>query len=431
MGRCPACRTWDSLVEEFTAASPSAKRAAKSGPAPIGLDSIDRGREERTSTGIAEFDRVLGGGLMAGSAVLLGGDPGIGKSTLMLQVLGALAREDRPVLYVSGEESARQIRLRADRLGISGAGLFILTETGVEAIIERIRELAPKAVVLDSIQTLAVETIPSTPGSLTQIREAGARCIALAKSGGCPVFLIGHVTKSGALAGPRVIEHMVDTVLYFEGGQDHAFRIVRAVKNRFGSTNEIGVFEMKETGLHEVANPSALFLAERPEGQPGSVVVPCLEGTRPILVEIQALVSASPYAQAKRTALGVDAARVAMLGAVLERKLGLSLAGQDVFVNVAGGVRVSEPGTDLGLAAALASSLMDKPVDPEAVFLGEVGLAGEIRTVSRAEVRLTEAGKLGFKRAVVPSRLARELNGSPIELIGVDYLAEALDRLWG
>jgi len=426
LGRCPACQTWDSLIEETAVPAPAPSR--ERGAAVVALSEVERSGEDRLLTGLGELDRVLGGGVMAGSTVLIGGDPGIGKSTLMLQVMAGLAGRVGPLLYVSGEESARQLRLRADRLGVDGQGLFLLTETGVDKILGRISQLEPEVLVLDSIQTLLVEGLPSTPGSLIQIRESVARFIHLAKQSGRPVFFIGHVTKSGALAGPRVVEHMVDTVLYFEGGQGHGFRVIRAVKNRFGSTNEIGVFEMREQGLTEVANPSALFLAERPLGQPGSAVVPCLQGSRPILVEVQALVAASAYASPRRTALGLDSGRVAMIAAVLEKKLGLSLAGQDVFVNLAGGLKVSEPGADLGLAAALASSLLDRAVDPETVLLGEVGLAGEVRAVSRTELRLAEAGKLGFKRALVPARVARQLDKAPLELIGVSYLSEAIKK---
>ncbi len=428
MGRCPGCRTWESLIEEPVSPDPG----PSFGPAAplIPLAEVDQSGEARLSSGLGEMDRVLGGGIMAGSAVVVGGDPGIGKSTLMLQTLGHLARQSAPVLYVSGEESARQIRIRADRLGLSGRGLFVLTETRVERILPGLKELRPRVVVLDSIQTLQVAELSSTPGSLAQIRESAARFVRLAKETNCPVFLVGHVTKTGALAGPRVVEHMVDTVLYLDGQQGQGFRILRAAKNRFGPTNEIGVFEMKEEGLKEVANPSALFLSERPLGQPGSVVVPCVEGTRPILVEIQALVAPSAFAMPKRTAQGVDAGRVAILSAVLEKKLGLTLSGQDVYVNVAGGVRVQEPAADLGLAVALAGSLLDRVVEEKTVLLGEVGLAGEIRAVAQAEKRLTEAGKLGFTRAMVPFRTAEQIKKPPLELIGVGFLGQALKAVW-
>ena len=428
MGRCPGCQTWDSLVEQIEETASAGRAKVRGSPEPTPLSQAPRSEGQRLQTGIGELDRVLGGGIMPGGVVLVGGDPGIGKSTLMLQVFGALAGRVGSVLYVSGEESARQIRLRADRLGIIGEKLLLLTETRVEAILPRIKEIRPKALCLDSIQTMESESLTSLPGSLAQIRESSARFVRLAKSIDLPVFLVGHVTKSGALAGPKIVEHMVDTVLYFESGQDHGFRIIRAIKNRFGSTNEIGVFEMKERGLTEVANPSALFLTERPEGQAGSVVVPCLEGSRPLLVEIQALAAPSPYSQAKRTALGVDSGRVSMLAAVMERKLGLTFSGHDLFINAAGGMKIREPGADLGLALALASSLTDRPADPKTVFLGEVGLAGEVRSVGRAEPRLGEAAKLGFERAVVPARLVGQLKRPPLELIGVDYIGRALDK---
>ena len=428
MGRCPACQTWDSLIEETTAPPPK-RELAKTRP-PVSLAGIDRTGDSRLATGLGELDRVLGGGIMAGSAVLIGGDPGIGKSTLMLQVLGHLAAS-APVLYVSGEESARQIRLRADRLGIAGDQLYVLNETRVESVLPLVATLDPAVVVVDSIQTLQVDNLTSAPGSLAQMREAAARMTRLAKESELACFLVGHVTKTGALAGPRLIEHMVDTVVYFEGDGSQGFRLLRAVKNRFGSTNEIGVFQMGEAGLAEVANPSALFLAERPAGQPGSVVVPCLEGSRPILVEIQALTAPSAYPAARRAALGVDPARVAMLTAVLEKKLGLNLAGQDTYVNAVGGVKVGEPAADLGIALALASSHLDRAVGADLVFLGEVGLAGELRSVSRAELRLAEASKLGFGRAVVPQSLARQIDRSGLKLIGVEFLGQALEAVLG
>ena len=428
MGRCSACETWDSLIEERSA--PSSKKEAAKGPPPKALAGIDSAGESRLATGLGELDRVLGGGIMAGSAVLIGGDPGIGKSTLMLQVLGHLAAS-APVLYVSGEESARQLRLRADRLGIAGDQLYVLTETRVEGVLPQVAALDPAVVVVDSIQTLHTDSLTSAPGSLAQMREAAARMTRLAKESELACFLVGHVTKTGALAGPRLIEHLVDTVVYFEGDGSQGFRLLRAVKNRFGSTNEIGVFEMGEAGLAEVANPSALFLAERPAGQPGSVVVPCLEGSRPILVEIQALTAPSAYSAARRAALGVDPARVAMLTAVLEKKIGLNLAGQDTYVNAVGGVKVGEPAADLGIALALASSHLDKAVGADLVFLGEVGLAGELRSVSRAQLRLAEASKLGFERAVVPQSLAKQMDQPGLKLIGAEFLGQALEAVLG
>lgn len=435
MGQCPACEAWDSFTQELEPPKSKSVYTAPASSRPVALQDVTGTTGERRSTGSAELDRALGGGLREGMVVLVGGDPGIGKSTLMLQALGHLALSDPPVLYLSGEESARQLKLRADRLGIKGerAGKLLLhTETTLERILPWVEKIRPKAIVVDSIQTFRTESVNSTPGSLVQVRESTALFSRMAKEQGIPVFLVGHVTKSGALAGPKMVEHMVDTVLYFEGREGQGFRILRAVKNRFGSTNEIGVFEMTGKGLQEVKNPSALFLSERPLDQPGSVVVPCLEGTRPILVEIQALVTPTPFSQPKRTALGVDSGRVSLLAAVLEKKLGLSLSGQDIYLNVAGGVRVTEPGADLGVALALASSLLDRVVDSKTVLLGEVGLAGEVRNVARPELRLAEAAKLGFERAIVPQRAARGKagagKGKGLELIGVGYLKEAIRK---
>ena len=433
LGQCPSCQTWDSFAQEMERPGPPALAAALSSSRPVPLGQVQTGAEQRLATGSAELDRVLGGGLREGMVVLVGGDPGIGKSTLMLQALGHLAGTAPPVLYLSGEESARQLKLRARRLGLegrSGEGMLLHTETSLERILPWIEEIEPRALVVDSIQTFRTESVNSTPGSLVQVRESTARFSRLAKERHIPLFLVGHVTKSGTLAGPRMVEHMVDTVLYFEGREGQGYRILRAVKNRFGSTNEIGVFEMTGRGLQEVENPSALFLSERPLDQPGSVVVPCLEGSRPILVEIQALVAPTPFSQPKRTALGVDSGRVALLAAVLEKKLGLSLSGHDIYLNVAGGVRVSEPGADLGIALALASSLLDRVVDSKTILLGEVGLAGEVRNVARPELRLAEAAKLGFERAIVPGRAARSGagKGKGMELVGVEYLKDAVRK---
>ena len=435
LGQCPACQSWDSFDQEMEAPKSGSEYTAPASSKPVTLREVTGSAGERRTTGTAELDRVLGGGLRGGMVVLVGGDPGIGKSTLMLQALGHLASTTPPVLYLSGEESPRQLKLRADRLGIDGdkaGGLLLHTETTLERIMPWVDKLDPKAIVVDSIQTFQTEQVSSTPGSLVQIRESTARFSRMAKERNIPLFLIGHVTKSGALAGPKMVEHMVDTVLYFEGREGQGYRILRAVKNRFGSTNEIGVFEMTGKGLKEVKNPSALFLSERPLDQPGSVVVPCLEGTRPILVEIQALVTPTPFSQPKRTALGVDSGRVSLLAAVLEKKLGLSLSGQDIYLNVAGGVRVTEPGADLGVALALASSLLDRVVDSKTVLLGEVGLAGEVRNVARPELRLAEAAKLGFERAIVPQRAAQGKagagKGKGLELIGVEYLKDAIRK---
>jgi DNA repair protein RadA/Sms len=357
----------------------------------------------RRSTGLGELDRVLGGGLVAGSVVLIGGDPGIGKSTLTIQACAALAGQGLRVLYVAGEESPEQVRLRAERLGLGAAEVLILPETNVEAVLEQLGALRPAAVVVDSIQTMHTATLGSAPGSVGQVRESAALLTSHAKASGIACILIGHVTKEGALAGPRVLEHLVDTVLYFEGDGAHALRILRAVKNRFGSTNEVGVFEMGEGGLVEVQNPSAAFLAERPAGAPGSAVLATLEGSRPVLVEIQALVSRSGLAMPRRTAIGTDPGRVALLLAVLEKRCRMQLYDQDVFLNVAGGLRVDEPAADLAVVAAVASSLRGRPLPDDVVCWGEVGLTGEVRSVARADARVREAARQGFRRCVLPA----------------------------
>jgi DNA repair protein RadA/Sms len=383
-------------------------------------------------TEVSEFDRVLGGGLVIGSIVLIGGDPGIGKSTLLLQTLDRLARKELTVLYVSGEESLRQTKMRAERINVSAKDLFVLAENSLEKIIEYIQKLKPRVVVIDSIQTVFTSQMQSAPGSIGQVRESAGQLMLLSKSTGISTFLIGHVTKEGAIAGPRVLEHMVDTVLYFEGDRGHPYRILRAVKNRFGSTNEIGVFEMKDGGLEEVANPSELFLAERPMDVPGSVVIASLEGSRPILVELQALVSPSSYGIPRRTAIGIDPNRVSLLVAVLEKKEGLNLGQQDIFINVAGGVRIEEPAADLGVVSAVASSFLDKPIPSRTMVIGEVGLAGEVRGIHQAELRLKEAAKLGFKRCLLPqsnhSRITLALEG--VNLVGIRSVEEALEAIF-
>jgi DNA repair protein RadA/Sms len=390
------------------------------------------GEDERQRTGIGELDRVLGGGVVPGALVLLGGDPGIGKSTLLLAALDRLARArpERPVLYVSGEESARQVKLRADRLGAAAENLSLLAETDAERVLQAAGALAPAAVAIDSIQTQYLPELESAPGTVTQIREVTARLMAFAKTTETPVFLVGHVTKDGAIAGPRVLEHMVDTVLYFEGGGAHPYRVLRAHKNRFGSASEIGVFEMKAGGLAEVPNPSALFLAERPEDAAGSAVAAVLNGTRTVLVEVQALVAPAGYGTPRRTALGIDGNRVALLAAVLEKKVGMEILGCDLFVNVAGGLSVDDPAADLATVAALASSFRDGPLPARTLLLGEVGLAGEVRAVSQPEIRLAEAARLGFERALVPAANVRHAEPVPgIAVEGVATVAEALDRV--
>jgi DNA repair protein RadA/Sms len=438
LGQCPGCKRWNTMQEEVAAPEPKAGAprgwASHTTSKPIPLHEVESrlGEDDRQRTGIGELDRVLGGGVVPGSLVLLGGDPGIGKSTLLLAALDRLARSrpDRPVLYVSGEESPRQVKLRADRLGAAAKNLCLLAETDAERVLRAAEALVPAVVAIDSIQTQYLPDLQSAPGTVTQIREVAARLMAYAKTTETPVFLVGHVTKDGAIAGPRVLEHMVDTVLYFEGGGAHPYRVLRAHKNRFGSASEIGVFEMKAGGLVEVPNPSALFLAERPVDAPGSAVTAVLNGTRTVLVEVQALVAPPGYGTPRRTALGIDGNRVALLAAVLEKKVGLELLGCDLFVNVAGGLTVDDPAADLAAIVALASSFRDRAIPARTLVLGEVGLAGEVRAVSQPEIRLAEARRLGFERALVPAANARHAevpDGLAVE--GVDTVADALDRL--
>ncbi|MEW6433634.1 MAG: DNA repair protein RadA [Myxococcota bacterium] len=431
LGRCTDCGAWGSLVEEVDTTSSQARPAwgASGGQAkPVLLKDVESTSEARRLTAIAELDRVLGGGVVQGSLVLIGGDPGIGKSTLLLMAVDRLAK-DRPALYVSGEESLRQTRMRAERLGVTGEQLHLFAETDLDKVLTQAEKLAPGSLVIDSIQTMFLPELGSAPGSVSQVRECAGRLMAYAKKTGVPTFIVGHVTKEGSIAGPRVLEHMVDTVLYFEGERGHPFRILRAHKNRFGSTNEIGVFEMKGAGLVEVPDPSALFLQERPKGASGSVVTSTLNGTRPILVEVQALVAPTGYGTARRTAIGVDSNRVALLAAVLEKKQDVQLLGCDIFVNVAGGMTLTEPASDLAVCAALVSSLQNRPIDAQTLILGEVGLAGEVRAVAQVEPRLAEAAKMGFKRVVLPKGSARRLESNRLEVLGVDTLGEALDLL--
>jgi DNA repair protein RadA/Sms len=424
------------MVEERAAVAPRGRRGgpvAGPGPGPVRLADVSSADADRLRTGIAELDRVLGGGVVPGSLVLIGGDPGVGKSTLLTQACRALAEAGAPVLYASGEESAAQVKLRADRLGLAGTAkdLFVLAETAVEAIEAHVAAIGPRVLVVDSIQTAHLGDLESAPGSVSQVRECGARLLTLAKSRGLAVFLVGHVTKEGAIAGPRVLEHLVDTVLYFEGERHATYRVLRAVKNRFGSTNEIGVFEMTGRGLAEVANPSAVFLAERPRGAAGSVIVAALEGTRPLLLELQALVSPAHFGTPRRTVLGADYNRVCLLLAVLEKRAGFPLQNQDVFVNVAGGARCQEPAADLGIVVAAASSYTERPVAPDLVLLGEVGLTGEIRAVGGLEARLGEAAALGFQSAVVPRSALVEGTRYPLEVRGVAALDEVLSLVVG
>lgn len=435
LGRCPDCESWNSLVEEREVSS-GGERDSRGGvrsqtPAPILITQVATEQDDRFFSGIQELDRVLGGGIVPGSLVLVGGDPGIGKSTLLLQSSALIGDQGKSVLYVTGEESANQIRLRANRLGTLPDNLYLLTETCLEEIVPHIRHLNPFMVVIDSIQTIYTQQLPSAPGSVAQVREVAGELMALAKNSQIPVFLIGHVTKDGAIAGPRVLEHIVDTVLYFEGDRGHSFRILRAVKNRFGSTNEIGVFEMGECGLEEVTNPSELFLAERPTGVSGSIVVSSMEGSRPILVELQALVSSSSLGTARRMVTGLDYNRVSLMIAVLEKRMGLRLVGEDIFLNVAGGVKIEEPAVDLGIVVTIASSFRNQPIDGKTLAMGEVGLAGEVRAVPQLEIRIREAAKLGFERCLVPRKNARKLDQDPgLQLMSVDSVEEALDVLF-
>ena len=400
------------------------------GEPPRPLTEIVGEREDRFASGFAEVDRVLGGGIVAGSVVLVGGDPGIGKSTLLLQVAHRVAGKDGGALYVSGEESARQVRMRADRLGAVGSGVYLLCTTDLEVIEARVRELEPRLVVIDSIQTVFLADLGTLPGSIGQVRECALRLTRLAKETGTAVFLVGHVTKEGVLAGPRVLEHIVDTVLYLEGEKHQAFRILRGVKNRFGSTNEIGIFEMGSAGLAEVAEPGAVFLSHyRGEEVPGAAVVPSIEGTRPVLVEIQALVCPSGYGTPRRMAAGVDYNRVVLLAAVLEKRVGLCLSTQDIYVNAVGGVRLAEPAVDLAVAVALASSFREVPVTPRTVVVGEVGLTGEVRPVAGMEKRVREAARLGFRNVVLPAANLPVQDAGAVELCGVRTLREALDLI--
>jgi DNA repair protein RadA/Sms len=430
MGRCPDCEEWATLVEEtIEPASPNRRHKEEvvfAVPTPV--TELSANGAVRASSGISEFDRVLGGGIVAGSLILIGGDPGIGKSTLLIQVANNLSTSAGRVLYVSGEESAEQIKLRSNRIGISSRELLIASETNINGIEHYVSNVEPAYVVVDSIQTMYDPELSSAPGTVSQVRSCTNALAKIAKSAGIPVFIVGHVTKEGSLAGPRVLEHMVDTVLYFEGDRHHCYRVLRAVKNRFGSTDELGIFEMRESGLEEVPNPSEALLAERPHHGTGSVVTSTMEGTRPILVEIQALVAPSYFTSPRRTCTGVDYNKTLMILAVLEKRVGLSLGNKDVYVNAAGGVRIIEPAADLAIALAVASSLTDCSVDFGTVVLGEIGLAGEVRTVGQVEKRLKEASRLGFERAIIAGRSAAKLNRSMgIEMIGVDSVSTAIE----
>ncbi|OGQ73851.1 MAG: DNA repair protein RadA [Deltaproteobacteria bacterium RIFOXYA2_FULL_42_10] len=434
MGRCPDCNQWGSLVEEKMFVKKEASPYPSQGGLPQPITSLETKEEDRFKTGIRELDRVLGGGIVKGSAILIGGDPGIGKSTLLLQAMARLANSGIKVLYVSGEESPKQTKIRSERLGVTSENLYIYAENMLERISDSIKQLKPDVAVIDSIQTVYTQALESSPGSVSQVRETSFQLIFNAKAMDMPILLVGHVTKDGSIAGPRVLEHMVDTVLYFEGDRGHSFRILRAVKNRYGSVMEIGVFEMRDKGLEEVTNPSALFLAERPQNASGSVVVSSLEGTRPILVEIQSLVCPTVFGIPKRTVLGIDYNRVSLLVAVLEKKGGLNIVNHDIFVKVTGGIRLEEPAIDLGVIASLASNFLDKPILQKTVVFGEVGLAGEVRGISQAESRINEAEKLGFDRCILPkdnlSKLSGLKNKKSLNMVGVSSVREAMDVLF-
>ncbi len=427
LGRCPNCQEWNSFIEQTVAAPTSSLKSATPVHPAQELSQVALEAADRLSLPLTEFNRVLGGGLVTGSLILTGGDPGIGKSTLLLQVSALVAQTQGKVVYVSGEETLPQIKLRAERLGIKGEKLYLLAETNLEVILNQIEELSPSLVVIDSIQAVYLPELDTAPGSITQVRECTMRLMQWAKLSAVPVFIVGHVTKDGAIAGPRVLEHIVDVVLYLEGEPFSAYRLLRCVKNRFGSTNEIGVFEMKGQGLVEVDNPSQAFLSQRWGEAIGSVVVPVLEGSRPLLVEIQALTNHTSFGLPRRTANGVDFGRLLLLTAVLSKRIGLKLGNQDIIVNVTGGLKIGEPAADLGIALAITSSFRDVGVDPELAVVGEVGLSGELRAVSQLDRRVNEAARLGFKRCLVPKVGAR-ISPPPknIELIPVSSLREAI-----
>ena len=431
LGQCPMCKEWNTFVEEAVAVTKSSTVKLAKEAEVVALKHVETENEERIHTSIEELDRVLGGGIVPGSLILVGGDPGIGKSTLLLQVCQKLCEKKKQVLYISGEESLKQIKLRANRMGEFTEDLFLLCETNLEVIKTVIEKRRPEMVVVDSIQTMYSEDVTSAPGSVSQVRESTNVFMQLAKGLGISIFIVGHVTKEGTVAGPRVLEHMVDTVLYFEGDRHASYRILRGVKNRFGSTNEIGVFEMRQNGLAEVQNPSEFMLSGRPENASGSVVACSMEGTRPILLEIQALVCNSNFGMPRRTAAGTDYNRVNLLMAVLEKRAGIHLSNADAYVNIAGGIKMNEPAIDLGIVLAIISSKLDKPIDEKTICFGEVGLSGEVRGVSMAEQRVLEAKKLGFERCILPQvcKAGFVHNIKGIELIGVSNVKEAVDAI--
>ncbi|SDA53394.1 DNA repair protein RadA/Sms [Butyrivibrio sp. INlla18] len=438
MGQCPGCKEWNTFVEETVKPVAKSSRVGISSASangeytkPQSLSEIVMNDEERADTHIGELNRVLGGGLVRGSLILVGGDPGIGKSTILLQVAGNLSADQKEVLYISGEESLRQIKLRANRIGDFSDNLKFMCETNLANIEEAIQRTKPEVIVIDSIQTMYNEAVSSAPGSVSQVRESTSVLLRIAKSMNITVFIVGHVTKEGQVAGPRVLEHMVDTVLYFEGDRHASYRILRAVKNRFGSTNEIGVFEMQEKGLVEVTNPSEFMLDGRPENASGSIVTCSVEGTRPILIEIQALVCRTNFGFPRRQANGTDYNRVNLLMAVLEKRLGLQMADYDAYVNLAGGMKVAEPSLDLGICLAIISSFKNKPISDDVIAFGEVGLSGEVRSVNMAEARVQEAQKLGFKTCIVPKALAGKLKSAAkdVDIIGVSSVADAMQLI--
>ncbi|MBR2943007.1 MAG: DNA repair protein RadA [Clostridia bacterium] len=436
MGKCPGCNAWNTLEEQAPQAQAAPVKAIKQRPGTgaraMRLDEIPEENALRASTGIGELDRVLGGGVVEGSLMLVGGDPGIGKSTLLLQASDYLAKSGARVLYISGEESARQIKMRARRLGVSGDNLLILSENGMDEAERRWEEIQPDYMIVDSIQTMYRPDMASAPGSVSQVRECASMLMRMAKTTGCAVFLVGHVTKEGAIAGPRVLEHMVDVVLYFEGDRQHEYRILRAVKNRFGSVNELGLFQMRETGMTPVENPSEMLLAARARDAAGSCVHCAIEGSRPMLVDVQALALQTAYGTPRRTTNGFDGGRLALLLAVLEKRAGISLFNQDVYINIAGGLALSEPAADISLCAAVASSVKGVCIPADWAVMGEVGLAGEIRAISQAERRLAECARLGFKTAVIPrENLKRMRAPDGMRIYGVETLSEALSIMLG
>ena len=433
LGKCPACMQWNTFVEERQSGDVKAVSSQEGMARPVSLDEIVIDSQERSLTGMKELDRVLGGGIVKGSLILVGGDPGIGKSTLLLQICNTI-KKDMKILYVSGEESVGQIKLRADRLNVKGSGVYIVSASGYETVAALVEAEKPGLVIIDSIQTMHTDTITSAPGSVSQVREVTSALMKLAKGSGITVMIVGHVTKEGAIAGPRVLEHMVDTVLYFEGDRHLSFRILRAVKNRFGSTNEIGVFEMRDAGLAEISNPSEMMLSGRSGNVPGSVVVSSLEGTRPMLIEIQSLVCATNFGIPRRMATGIDYNRLTMLMAVLEKRVGLQLYNIDAYLNVVGGIKLDETACDLGVAAAVASSFKNMPVTGDCVLMGEIGLTGEVRAVSQIDKRISEAMRLGFRSVVIPEgnkKLAAQVKvDSGFKIIPVSNVQEALDVLF-